>query len=157
MKPSFVLSLAALSAGLAVTSSSLRADDTPPPAAAPTEPQVSPADGTVTPPPQGHHHRMRPAFVLSDLTEKLSLTVDEQKTVGGFISTSEGELRALRGDGSLSQDDKRAKMRDIIGATRQQIRSALTPDQQKLFDALPRHDRGEKPAEQSPAPAPANP
>lgn len=156
MKPSFVLSLSLLSATLALTSSSLRADDTPPPPAAPMEPQVSPADGTVTPPPPGHHRRMRPAFVLADLTEKLSLTADEQKTVGGFISSSEGDLRALRGDDSLSKDDKRAKMREIVASTRQQIRSALTPDQQKLFDALPRSERGERPAA-PPPPAPANP
>ena len=156
MKPSLVLSLSLLSAGLALTLTPLRADDTPPLPAAPMEPQVSPADGTVTPPPPGHHHRMRPAFVLADLTEKLSLTADEQKTVGGFISSSEGDLRALRGDDSLSKDDKRAKMREIVASTRQQIRSALTPEQQKLFDALPRNERGERPAA-PPPPAPANP
>jgi hypothetical protein len=158
MKPSLLLSLSLFSAGLLLAAPPLRADDpsAPPAPPAPSEPQVSPADGTVTPPP-ARHRRMRPAYILADLTEKLTLTEDQQKTVGDIISSSEGQMRALRGDESLSKEDRHAKMKEILGTTRQQIRAALTPDQQKIFDALPRNERGDKPAAAAPTPTPVNP
>jgi hypothetical protein len=94
------------------------------------------------------------AFVLADLTKKLDLSADQQKAVGAIIASADGQLRGLRGDDSLSMEDKRAKMREIVGSERAQIRAALTPDQQKTFDALPvnggRRPQGE------PNPAPAN-
>jgi hypothetical protein len=100
---------------------------------------------------------MHPGFVLGELTAKLTLTADEQKTVGGFIRDCDGQLRALRGDDSLSKEDKRAKMKAIIDATRVQIRGVLTPDQQAIFDTLPtRGGRGQNP-NQAPASAPTAP
>jgi Spy/CpxP family protein refolding chaperone len=80
---------------------------------------------------------MRRGYVLADLTEKLNLTADQQKTIGGTIRNSQSQMREVRADNSLSVDDRRARMREIMGSTRGQIRAALTPDQQKLFDAMP--------------------
>ena len=136
MKPSFLASLSLLSLGLALTLAPARADDaaTPPvpppaPAAAPT----SPADGAAQP---RQRHR-RPGFELAELTQKLSLTADQQKTVGAIIATSRTQMKELRGDDSLSKDDKRQKMKAIMDTSKTQFRAALTTDQQKLFDALP--------------------
>jgi Spy/CpxP family protein refolding chaperone len=78
--------------------------------------------------------------VLAELTAKLSLTPDQQKTVGKIIADGRAQLKDLRGDDSISQADKRAKMREINASTRGQIRAALTPDQQKIFDALPANE-----------------
>jgi hypothetical protein len=145
MNPSRIFSLSLLSAGLVLSLASARADDPsapPVPPPAPDAPATTPADGQ----PQ-HHRRMHPAFVLGELTAKLTLTADQQKTVGGFIKDCDGQLRALRGDDTLTKEDKRAKMKGIIETTRGQIRGALTPEQQAIFDTLPTHpERGEKPA-----------
>ena len=133
MKPLPAVALFALSLGLAFPAQA-RADDpsSPPvPPAAPANPSGEPGS-----PPQGHHHR-RPAYVLSELTEKLSLTPDQQKQVGAAIDSGASQAKQIRADETLSKDDKRAKMMSIMKATRDQIRGALTPDQQKLFDALP--------------------
>jgi len=81
--------------------------------------------------------RMRPGYVLSELTEKLNLTVDQQKAIGSIIKNSQVLMQQLRGDDSLSRQERRGKMREITASTREQIRAALTPDQQKLFDAMP--------------------
>jgi hypothetical protein len=137
MKPSFALRLSALSLGLAALAFPARADNPsqpPVPPATPAAAKASPADGTVTQPPP---HRRR-GFVLARLTEKLGLTVDQQKTIGGFIADGRSQAREVRDDDSLSDEDRRAKLRAILEATRGQIRAALTPDQQKQFDALPR-------------------
>jgi hypothetical protein len=85
---------------------------------------------------------MHPAFVLGELTEKLGLTPDEQKTVGAIIADCDGQLKALRQDDTIAREDKRAKMKSIVEATRGQIRAVLTPAQQATFDAMPRGERG---------------
>jgi hypothetical protein len=138
-----ILSLSLLSAGIALSLASARADDpsSPPvPPPAPAGSATTPADGT-TPPP-AHHRRMRPAFVLGELTEKLNLTPDEQKTVGSIISDCDGQLKTLREDDTVAREDKRAKMKSIVEATRGQIRAVLTPAQQATFDAMPRGEHG---------------
>jgi hypothetical protein len=161
MKPSSLFSISVLSAGVALSLASARADDPsnpPVPPPAPASPDTTPGEGTPTPPPGQHHRRMRPAFVLGELTEKLSLTADQQKTVGAIIADSDGQLKTLRQDDSISNEDKRAKAQAIISAARGQIRAALTPAQQAIFDTLPtrggRGHHGEKPA--SPTPTPTN-
>jgi hypothetical protein len=150
--PSF-LPLALLSAGLALSLAQARADDSSAPPVPPPPPPnqaTSPADGA-TPPPQ-HHRRMHPAFVLGELTAKLSLTTDQQKTVGAIIADTDGQLKALREDDSVAREDKRAKMKAIVETARGQIRAALTPAQQAIFDAMPRG--GERGGGQHAGPAP---
>jgi hypothetical protein len=97
---------------------------------------------------------MHPAFVLGELTEKLSLTPDQQKAVGAIIADTDGQLKAVRSDDSIAREDKRAKMKAIVDTARGQIRAALTPAQQQIFDTMPTHgERGAKPAAPTPTPA----
>jgi Spy/CpxP family protein refolding chaperone len=100
---------------------------------------------------------MRPGFVLAELTTKLSLTPEQQKTVAKVIADGRAQLKDLRGDDSIPQADKRAKMREIMVSTRGQIRAALTPDQQKLFDAMPANQGKGAPEASAPAAPPAQP
>lgn len=131
--------------GLVVPTASRADDPSSPPVlpAAPPASQTSPADGGDGQP--AHRRHMRPAYVLSELTERLSLTADQQKKVGAIIDDGAAQAKALRGDGSLSRDEKRQKMGAVMKATHDQIRAALTPDQQKQFDALPQRGGGSRP------------
>jgi hypothetical protein len=109
-----------------------------PPTTAPATPQVTPADGAQpTPTPAPRHRRMRPGYTVEELTEKLGLSADEQKSVAAIIEDGRSQAKAIRGDDSLSKDDRREKMMAVTKATHDQIRAALTPDQQKIFDTLP--------------------
>jgi Spy/CpxP family protein refolding chaperone len=143
MKPSAIVSLSLFSAGLALSASQGGADEPaipPAPPVAPGNPPATPGEGsepTPTPPPTQHRGHTRPGYVLSELAEKLNLTPDQKKTIGAIIKDSQGQMQAVRGDDSLSRDDKRAKVREVMASTREQIRAALTPDQQKQFDAMP--------------------
>jgi Spy/CpxP family protein refolding chaperone len=139
-----------VSAVFALSAASLRAQDaTPPTPTPPGNSDTAPADGGQA------NHRHRRGWELADLTQKLNLTVDQQKTVGAIIADGRSQSKALREDQSIAQEDKRAKMQEIMGTTRAQIRAALTPDQQKLFDALPsRGERNGAPAAPAPTPAP---
>jgi hypothetical protein len=118
----------------------------------PSAPDTSPGEGTQPPP-----HRRRGGYNLEELTQKLSLTPDQQKSVGDAINSGREQMRAIRSDDSLSDDDKRAKGRELMASTKAAIRALLTPDQQAIFDKLP--TRGERPPPPPPADgsAPANP
>jgi len=155
MNPKNLYFLALALAGAAAAQLTARADDTTPaPTPAPTmvNQDTPPPDGAQPPaPPAGGRRRGGGGYNLKDLTAKLGLTADQQKTVGGFISSGRSQAKAVHDDDSLAPDDKRAKMREIMATTKSQIRAALTPDQQKIFDALP--SRGGPP----PAPAGAEP
>lgn len=164
MKPSGLFTISVLSVGLVLSLASARADDPaapPAPAPAPATPDAPPADGQMPPPADGQtpppaHHRHRGAFVLGELTVKLTLTPEQQKTVGTIIADCDGQLKALRADDSIAKEDKRAQMKTIIQTTRGQIRAVLTPDQQKIFDTLPTHgEHGGPPPAAAPTTTPA--
>ena len=143
MKQPTRLRLLPLLAGLALPLSAALADDAsgpPPPPPAPPAQGTSPAQGVQPPPPP--RHRAGPGYALEDLTAKLALTPDQQKTVGAAIDSARSQGKALRSDDSLSREDRREKMRALAKAAHDQIRAALNPDQQKLFDALPAPQRG---------------
>lgn len=156
MKPNPIIPLFLLSAGLVFSAGALRADDAPaptsPPAApaAPADqaaPTAAPADGTQEPTPAPHRRR---GYTVEQLTAKLGLTPDQQKTIGAVINDGQNQSKAARADDSLSDEDRRAKMMAIMKSVHDQIRADLTPDQQKIFDAMPR------PGNRPPPPAQSN-
>ena len=133
MNPKLILSLSILSAGLVLSQASLRADDVQPPPPQPPGADAGPSDGQ-TPP---THKRMHRPLSLAELTAKLSLTADQQKTIGPILANARSQAKDLHDDDSISKEDKRAKMKEILATSKSQIRAALTPDQQKIFDSLP--------------------
>lgn len=76
-------------------------------------------------------------YSLEDLTQKLTLTADQQKTVGSIIDNGSTQAKAVRGDDSLSRDDRRSKLQTIFKTEHDDIRAVLNTDQQKIFDAMP--------------------
>jgi hypothetical protein len=158
MKPASALSLVLLSAGLAFPLSQARADDSAnPPTPPPQAPGSDNGPSEQAPPPPAHRRHPR-GFILGELTAKLNLTPAQQKTVGGILASEGSQLKALHDDDTLSQADRRAKMQQINQSTRAQIRAALTPAQQAIFDTLPANGgrRGQPPPPSTP-PAPTAP
>jgi len=72
-----------------------------------------------------------PNQFLSDLTQKLQLTSDQQKQLGVILDNTRAQMQA--------NDQKRGEIRM---ATRAQIRAILTPEQQTKFDEMGPHNRG---------------
>jgi Spy/CpxP family protein refolding chaperone len=161
MKPHIAVNLSLLSIGLALSAGASLAQDTAS-APAPTPPPGASSDGTqAAPTPAPEHHRGgRGGYVLEDLTQKLSLTADQQKQVGDLIKSSREQMKALRSDDSMSDEDKRAKGKEIMATTKSQIRALLTPAQQAIFDTLPtRGPKGPPPGAapgDNPPPPPAD-
>jgi Spy/CpxP family protein refolding chaperone len=152
MSPKSLLALSLVSAGIFFSQASLRADDSQTPPAPPAD-NPPPADGQPTPPP---HRRMHRPLSLAELTAKLGLTADQQKIIGPILANSRSQAKELRDDDSLSREDKHAKMKEIEAAAKEQIRAALTPEQQKIFDALPSHE-GRPPPQGPDSPTPTPP
>jgi Spy/CpxP family protein refolding chaperone len=66
-----------------------------------------------------------------------SITDAQAAQIGQIIKDGRQQSQALRDDQSLSDDDRRAKMREIMTSIRTKVRAVLTADQQAVFDKLP--------------------
>jgi len=98
------------------------------------------------PPPQGGQGPggrgpMSPADQVKDLTEKLSLTEDQQGKIKTIMEDTRDQMQKLRADDSMSQEDKMAKGRALREASNGKIRDLLTDEQKKKFDQLEQERR----------------
>ena len=113
MKLNKSLLLTALVAGSLLTgASALQAQDTN---------SAPPASDTPKP------VRARPGFDM--IAKQLNLTDDQKPKVKPIIDDMMSKLRELRADQSLSQDDKRAKQKEIREAAGEKLKEILTPEQ----------------------------
>jgi protein CpxP len=70
---------------------------------------------------------------LNWLSQQLNLT-DEQKTkLQPILQNAGQQMKSVRENTSLTQDQKRSQMMQIHQSTDSQIESVLTPDQQQKF------------------------
>jgi Spy/CpxP family protein refolding chaperone len=99
------------------------------------------------------------------LTKQLNLTPDQVTQVKAIDDDASKQMKALREDTSIAQDDKRTKMMDIRKSSQDKIRGLLTAEQQTKFDALQAQMRerrgnrggGDGPPPPQPPPPPAAP
>ena len=90
-------------------------------------------------PPAGDQGQARHAMPsvddqLKNLTDKLSLTADQQAKIKPVLEDTNTQAQAVMKDNSLSQDDRRAKMRSLHESSTAKIRDVLNDDQKKKFD-----------------------
>lgn len=142
MKLNKTLALAALVAGsLLAGAATVQAQDS----------STNPVPGTNAP---VAHPGMRPRGMINieRLARVLSLT-DEQKTnVQAAITDMQTQMTELRGDSSLTPEDKRAKSRELREALNAKFKDILTPEQYARWQQImPGHRR------QPPTPPANNP
>ena len=95
----------------------------------------------------GNLHRDRVGERLKWLSQQLNLTEEQKKQLRPILAGEFKEMRAVGEDASLTQDQKREKMKQIHEALRPQVQAILTTEQQQKFaqmkeEAKERH--GEK-------------
>ncbi|MDE1177720.1 MAG: hypothetical protein PW789_14135 [Edaphobacter sp.] len=73
---------------------------------------------------------------LDMLTQKLSLTSDQQTQVKAILDDQGKQMQALREDTSTSREEKRPKMMAIRKSSQDKIRATLTDDQKTKYDAM---------------------
>ena len=107
--------IAALAAGsLLVWSPALRAADTNTPPSTPPAGQRPPGMRGPT---------------LDQIAQQLDLTDDQKAKVKPILEARDQKMRDLRGDTSLSPEDRRTKMQAIREETTAQLKAVLTPEQ----------------------------
>ena len=77
---------------------------------------------------------MDPDQMLARMTRRYNLTADQQAQIKPLIVSQQQQMQALRQDGSLSQQDRMAKMQSIRADSRSKIEAILNDDQKKQFD-----------------------
>lgn len=100
------------------------------------------------PPEEGRLHKGDPvrgkrvALRLERLSANLGLTEEQKAEIRPVLEDEAEEMRALRLDTSLPEEEKQATVEAIREATRSRIREVLTPEQQAKLDEL-REERQE--------------
>lgn len=84
----------------------------------------------------GHRGMMSPDQRLQHLTKMLKLTSDQQAKIKPMLEQEQTQMQSLHQDTSMSQQDRWAKAKTIRQSTNEQIKSALTPDQQTKFTQM---------------------
>ena len=93
------------------------------------------APETPAPPPTGGHRGMMdPAQQLEGMTKRYNLSADQQTQLKPILAQQQQQMQALRGDSSLSREDRMAKMQSIRADTKTRIEAVLNPDQKKQFE-----------------------
>lgn len=85
------------------------------------------------------HRAPDPQKQAARLAKHLGLNDDQAAKITAILQGRQQQLAATRSDGSLSQQDRRAKVRSIQQDTNSQINAVLTPDQQKQYAQMRRN------------------
>ena len=78
----------------------------------------------------------RGGVTIEQLTDRLKLTPDQVEKVKPILADQQTQMAALRGDSSLSQDDRMSKMMKIRTDSTTKINAVLTPDQQAEYKKM---------------------
>jgi Spy/CpxP family protein refolding chaperone len=70
---------------------------------------------------------------LAELTKKLTLTEEQQKSIKPILEKQDKEMKAIHDNNSLAPAQRREKMVKLMQTTNQEINKILTPEQQKKF------------------------
>jgi periplasmic protein CpxP/Spy len=84
----------------------------------------------------GRHGAADPNKEVQHLTKKLNLTADQQNQILPILTERRQQMESIRNDSSLSQQDRRAKMRSAREDSDTKIRAVLNDDQKKTYDQM---------------------
>jgi Spy/CpxP family protein refolding chaperone len=89
-------------------------------------------------PPNGgmQGHRMDPDQQLQHMTKQLDLSADQQTQIKPILESRQQQMQALWQDQSLSQQDRRAKMKDIQQDSSGKIEAVLNDTQKQKYEAM---------------------
>jgi Spy/CpxP family protein refolding chaperone len=97
------------------------------------------APETSAPPPGqgaggGRRGMMDPDQQLTRMTQRYNLSTDQQTQLKPILASQQQQMQALRGDSSLSREDRMAKMQSIRSDSNTKIEAILNADQKKQFE-----------------------
>jgi protein CpxP len=84
--------------------------------------------------PPARRGMMDPAQQLEGMTKRYNLSADQQTQLKPILASQQQQMQALRGDSSLSREDRMTKMQSIRADTKTKIEAVLNDDQKKQFE-----------------------
>jgi len=115
---------------------------------------------------RGMRGPMSPDQMVARLDQRLHLSDDQKTKIRSIMEDRQTSMEKLRSDTSLSDEDRRAKMRQIFTEHNDQIKNVLNDQQKQEFDQMMQR-RGRMgngggnppppPSDQAPPPPPSNP
>ncbi len=69
----------------------------------------------------------------ASVTAKPQLTIEQKKQLRDLRTSARDQAAIIRNDSTLTAEQKQAKLKALHASTHQQMRSVLTPEQQKAF------------------------
>ena len=96
------------------------------------------APETSAPPPMqgpggGRRGMMDPDQQLERMSKRYNLSADQQSQLKPILVSQQQQMQALRGDSSLSREDRMAKMQSIHSDSNTKIEAILNDTQKKQF------------------------
>jgi Spy/CpxP family protein refolding chaperone len=82
---------------------------------------------------KGGRQQMSPEQRADRLKQELGLTDDQTAKVKAVYEKNADKFKALREDTSLSEEDRRAKFREMMKSTMEDVAAVLTPEQKTKF------------------------
>lgn len=79
-----------------------------------------------------HHHRNRLAY----MSKQLNLTQEQQSQIKPIFQKQHQAAKAIKQDTSLTQEQKKEKMKALRQETMAQVNPILTPEQQQQWQQL---------------------
>ena len=79
---------------------------------------------------------MDPDAQLKHMTKALDLTADQQTQIKPILESQQQQMQALRGDQSMSREDRMTKMKSIHEDSRTKIEAALNDTQKQKYEAM---------------------
>jgi Spy/CpxP family protein refolding chaperone len=95
------------------------------PAASPSASDAAPGD-----------HGVSPSDYMLRLGAEVGLSDAQIAQIKTIFETSAGQLKTIKEDGSLTDDQKSAQIKALKGTTDQQVNAVLTPEQRQKFAVL---------------------
>ncbi len=77
--------------------------------------------------------QMTPDERLAQMTKRYDLSADQQTQIKPILADSQQQMTALRGDSSMSREDKMTKMMSIREASNTKISAILNDSQKQKF------------------------
>jgi hypothetical protein len=77
--------------------------------------------------------QMDPDQQVARMTKRYNLSADQQAQIKPILANQQQQMQALRGDSSLSRDDRMAKMKGIREDSSTKIQAILNDTQKKQY------------------------
>jgi Spy/CpxP family protein refolding chaperone len=81
----------------------------------------------------GHRQPPTPDEQVARMTKRYNLSADQQAQIKPIVADQQQKMMALRGDSSLSREDKMAKMKSIHEDSNTKIQAVLNDTQKQQF------------------------